>query len=271
MTEIQQSSLYATYLQHLGWQTPKLDDSYIFMKYFPFVGGFIKLQRISKLPKIHSLVSVLKKFHCSHVVVEPAATVTQPQFSDWCTRLTKRTKIVSPYLPTKTTVIDLRPSANKIFQNFSEAKRRAVRRALKNNLRIYKSTNIDEFIRLKNRSAGFLGFITTTGIQPLWDVFSPHHATILMDQKKTAGVLLLFWDSTAYYWLAAATGKAKKLFTPTLLVWEAVKVAKKRECSRFDFVGVWDERVPNRNKNWKGFTKFKEGFGGSPVYYPILH
>ncbi|EKD87509.1 MAG: hypothetical protein ACD_36C00047G0001, partial [uncultured bacterium] len=67
----------------------------------------------------------------------------------------------SPFLPTKTLRIDLEPDEAVIFSRFAEAKRRAVRRAQKNNLQIYKSTNIDEFIRLKNKSVGFLGFITS--------------------------------------------------------------------------------------------------------------
>jgi len=59
------------------------------------------------------------------------------------------------------------------------------------------------------------------------------------------------------------------LFAPTLLVWEALKLAKNRGAKQFDFVGVWDERIPNKFHEWKGFTKFKEGFGGAAQYYPL--
>ena len=83
------------------------------------------------------------------------------------------------------------------------------------------------------------------------------------------GILLLFWDHTSYYWLVGATKKGKKLFAPTLLVWEALKLSKKRGVKRFDFIGVWDERLPCQNTEWKGFSKFKEGFGGKEMYYPI--
>lgn len=271
MTEIQQSPLYAKYLTSLGWSTPKLDGSYIFIKKFPLIGGFAKIQRVQKLPKLGVLLPLLARHSVRRVVVEPDASIRQTQFTHWCTSLSNHMKLLrSPYLATKTNIIDLTVSEKDMFQKFSEAKRRAVRRAIKYNVRIHQSHDIDAFIKLKNNSAGFLGFITTTGIKPLWNIFSPNNTTILTDKKYTAGVLLLFWDKTAYYWLAAATHEGKKLFAPTLLVWEALTLSKKKGCKRFDFVGVWDERIPKQNTKWKGFTKFKEGFTGSSVYYPIL-
>ncbi len=77
---------------------------------------------------------------------------------------------------------------------------------------------------------------------------------------------MLHADKIAYYWLAAATNLGKKLFAPTLLVWEVLKTAKKNGCEVFDFEGIYDERYPI--KSWLGFTKFKEGFGGKEILYP---
>jgi lipid II:glycine glycyltransferase (peptidoglycan interpeptide bridge formation enzyme) len=51
------------------------------------------------------------------------------------------------------------------------------------------------------------------------------------------------------------------------LVWEALKLAKKRGCRIFDFEGIYDERFPKAAASWKGFTKFKEGFGGEKIVY----
>jgi len=102
---------------------------------------------------------------------------------------------------------------------------------------------------------------------------APDHATILLaytdTHKLVGGILLVFWEKTAYYWIAGATKQGKKLFVPTILVWEALKAAKRRGAKQFDFVGVWDERKPNEHHDWLGFTKFKEGFGGVPFYYPL--
>lgn len=134
------------------------------------------------------------------------------------------------------------------------------------------SSNINDFVKLKNQTAGFLGFLTTTTLKPLWQCFAPNNISILLaflqEQKYVAGILMLFWKNTAYYWMAASTKQGDKNYAPSLLVWQALKLAKKKGCNIFDFEGIYDERFPSVNKNWLGFTKFKNGFGGKEIYYP---
>lgn len=279
--EIQQSPLYASYITSLGWHVESLGKSQLFVKQFPFYGGFAKLQRATRLPTMRELKPLLSKYHVKKLSVEPDAMFPQNKFTQWIANISPHVSLVTtPYIPTKTIRVDLDGSEEDIFMKFSEAKRRAVRRAAKNNLTIQLSNHIEDLIHIKNKSAGFLGFITTTGINKLWPIFAPNHAAILLAYRDhgqetrnkkhcVGGILLLFWDTIAYYWIAGATLEGKKLFAPTLLVWEAIKLAKKRGAKQFDFVGVWDERLPKENHNWKGFTKFKEGFGGTDLYYPI--
>jgi lipid II:glycine glycyltransferase (peptidoglycan interpeptide bridge formation enzyme) len=97
---------------------------------------------------------------------------------------------------------------------------------------------------------------------------TPTSPTFANKHALLAGIFLIFWADTAYYWIAGATKKGKKLRAPTLLVWEALKIAKANHMKRFDFVGIWDDRFPKENKDWLGFTKFKQGFGGQEFYYP---
>lgn len=273
--EIQQSPLYASYIKALGWQVEDVDGSYLFVKRFPIFGGFAKLQRSTKLPRVDKLLPILAKYHVKRLSVEPDCNIKQSVFSQWLTRLSPHVHVSRvPYLPTKTIRVDLTVSEDELFTRFSEAKRRAVRRAIKHHVLTSESSDIHALINIKNKSAGFLGFITTTGIDKLWPIFTPDHAAILLayrDMKHcVGGILLLFWDDIAYYWIAGATKEGKKRFAPTLLVWEGLKVSKQRGMKQFDFVGVWDERIPRQNKEWLGFTKFKEGFGGKEVYYPIF-
>jgi hypothetical protein len=275
--EPQQSSLYATYMMSLKWEVIQVDGVNIFLRKFPLLGGMVKIHRPLHLPNLKKLIPVLQSKSISSLVIEPIATQNPKQLAVWCRAISKYVRInTTPYLPTKTFLVDLTPNEETIFKSFSEAKRRAVRRAAKLGVVVQESTSIDDLIRAKNKSAGPFGFITTTGIRQFWQIFSPDHAAILLARSTThknelvGGILLLFWDNVAYYWIAGAVKKGKKLFAPTALVWEAIKLAKKRGCKTFDFVGVWDERIPRENTEWLGFTKFKEGFGGGTLYYPLV-
>lgn len=274
--EPQQSPLYAQYMKRLGWNVEMVDGSNVFIKRFPLLGAMAKIHRSEKLPSLKTLVPFLQSYRVRRLVVEPVASISQSRFSRWCGGLPAWIRLNrSPFLPTKTLRIDLTRPEEEIFHTLTEAKRRAVRRAIKLGITITESNDIAALIRIKNASAGMFGFITTTGIHHLWDIFAPKHASILLashgnNAKPVGGILLLFWDDIAYYWIAGAAKQGKKLFAPTLLVWEALKLSKQRGCRSFDFVGVWDERIPRQNREWLGFTKFKEGFGGSTLYYPLI-
>lgn len=263
-------------MQRLKWDVEAVDGSNVFIKRFPLMGTMAKIHRPEKLPSLTKLIPFLRNNRVRRLVVEPIATERQSRFIRWCQNLPSWVTLNrSPFLPTKTIRIDLSKDLEDTFASFTEAKRRAVRRAIKLGITVKESQDIDALVRVKNTSSGMFGFITTTGIHHLWDIFAPKHASILLashgnNAKPVGGILLLFWNGVAYYWIAAGTKKAKKLFAPTLLVYEALKLAKLRKAKSFDFVGVWDERIPNQNREWLGFTKFKEGFGGKELYYPIL-
>lgn len=272
--EIQQSSHYAAFITALGWKVETIEGAYIYIKPFPLVGGLVKLQRTKKLPSISKLLPKLARYHVRTLAIEPDSSISQATFSAWVKKAQKHIRINTDYyLQTKTIRVDLRPPEQEIFDRFTEAKRRAVRRAEKHGITIMNTNDIDVFIRLKNRSAGLLGFITTHGLDKLWSALPTANKNVLLakhNNRVVAGIFLIFWKNIAYYWVAGATKEGKKLFAPTLLVWKALKESKKRGCKAFDFVGVWDERLSTKNNEWKGFTKFKEGFGGTPLYYPLV-
>ncbi len=301
---LHQSSLYKKYILSLRWNAETVDGSYVYYKKFPLLGGFVKIQRPKKLPAISKLVPFLHNIGVNKISVEPEYSMDRKKFSAWCRKLSKHVTLNTiPNIPTKTILIDITTGENDIFRRFAEAKRRAVRRAQKNNIVVRESNDIRDLMAIKNKSGGLFGFVVTWGIEKLWPIFAPKNAAILLaycspviarspdpigvtwqsleyklkrllrfarnDNVIVGGILLLFWNKTAYYWIAGATRKGKKLFAPTLLVWEALKLSKARGCRNFDFVGVWDERNPNYGGSWKGFTKFKEGFGGKEIYYPF--
>ncbi|MFH0749318.1 MAG: peptidoglycan bridge formation glycyltransferase FemA/FemB family protein [Candidatus Gottesmanbacteria bacterium] len=272
--DLQQSPLYKKYIQALHWDVVNLDGVNMWMKKIPFLGTMAKIQRPDTLPYLPKLIPLLRKHHVQRVAVEPTLNTDPKLYQNYVTGLSKFFTVhKEPFLPTKTICVDLTVPEEKIFKKFTEAKRRAVRKAIKNGVIVKESNSITDLIHTKNLSAGMFGGITTYGIDKLWNIFYPKNTTILLayhNEQMVGGILLLFYEHIAYYWIAGATKKGKKLFTPTLLVWEALRLSKKRNMKQFDFVGVWDQRIPKQNTSWKGFTKFKEGFGGKEAYYPTF-
>lgn len=80
------------------------------------------------------------------------------------------------------------------------------------------------------------------------------------------GAIILIADKTAYYYRAFTTKEGRTKYAQYLIVWEAIRLAKKQGCRIFDFEGVFDPRFPV--KNWQGFSHFKKSFGGKEVCYP---
>lgn len=81
--------------------------------------------------------------------------------------------------------------------------------------------------------------------------------------KITAGALIIYTKTGAFYHQGASTHS--KVPSAYLLQWEAIRAAKKRGCSVYNFWGIMQEgRTP---KAWKGLSLFKTGFGGRQIDY----
>lgn len=259
--DIRQSKEYLTFIRSLGWQTEKISGGQAFIKKFPLLGSLIKIQRTPKL-NFQEIDNLAQKHRAFQIIIEPC---TSPQ-----TKPSGFRPLKSPYVPTKTLILDLKPSEEKIFNSFSKNKRRDIRLAEKNKLQIVEG-KIEDFIKLKKNylwQKHILPLGISHDLKLLSQAFGPKAKVLIAKNSSLlAGTLLLFHNKTAYYWQAAATSEGKKLLAPTLLVWEAIKLAKKTGCTVFDFEGVYDPRFP-QNRSWQGFTHFKEGFRGKEVIYP---
>lgn len=279
MTNIRQSKEYALFIEKLGWKVEQITDnrkqlaSFVYIRKFPLIGSFIKILRIKPPIPFKKIEELAKKYRAFKIQIESDMLISNK--TNWSNLSHNYRLSKSPLAPTKTILIDLESKEEDIFDSFSPEKRRAIRRAIKNEVIVKESDNINEFVNLKNKQLWPFGFLLSNEIKALWKIFSQNgKATLLLaftppeceGNKPIAGVLLLFHDNVSYYWLASSTPEGKTLFAPSLLVWEALKLSKKKGCTIFDFEGVEDERFPE-TKNWAGFTKFKNGFGGKEVVY----
>lgn len=270
MSDIRQSPQFASLMKDLGWIIESVSGYKVYLRKFPIIGYFAKMPRpqfpidIPKLVKFFKYDQSLRifKFKIAPFVFEDDPNARQYRNELLSAGLKTENE---PFNPTTTILIDLTLPDQKMFDNFSEAKRRGVRRALKNNIIVSVSDDFQSFIEIRKKQYSPMGFMVVSEMKALWNNFFPGNAKLLLaysDNIPLAGILLLFYKNIAYYWYASSLPSGKKLFAPTLLVWEALKLSKKLGCKLFDFEGIYDGRFPKAAESWKGFTKFKEGFGG---------
>lgn len=274
MQDIRQSSQFANYMKDLGWETEKVDSHFVYLRKFPLLGYFAKIPRPNLPIDIEKILDFKKSHKIFRLKISPSVNQKNKKYYFYRKQfLNAGFKIDnSPFSPTTNFLIDLVPNEREIFNKFSQAKRRAVRRALKNNIVVRETADFESFIKIRQRQYSYVWFLVGNDMRKLWGNLYPKNAKLLLafepiNHKPVAGILLLFHDDVTYYWFASALPVGKKLFAPTLLVWEALKLSKKRGCKIFDFEGIYDERFPKASSSWRGFTKFKEGFGGEKVVY----
>lgn len=263
--DIRQSEEYVNYLRALSWKVESRGKNHIFIKKLP-LGSLIKVQRIAPPIPFEEIEKLAEKYRAFQVFIEPAQGEIKKS-KTWGYKTAG-----SFFIPTKTLIKSLKGTEKEIFSSFAKNKKRDIRLAEKKGL-LVKQKGIEEFIRLKNQYL-IKKFILPLGagkdLRRLYRAFGQKAKVLIAykNEKPLAGVLLLICRQTAYYWQAAATNEGKKLLAPTLLVWEAVKLAKKEGCLVFDFEGIADSRF-TQQKSWQGFTHFKKGFRGEEVSYPL--
>ncbi|MFC1647259.1 RecB family exonuclease, partial [Patescibacteria group bacterium] len=122
--DLQQSKNYIEYVTKLNWKTYQLEKSYIISRHFPFIGGLLKIQRVSILPSINKLIKYCQKNKINIVAIEPSEKISSSKLTTYISKI-KKCKLKanrSPYLSTKSLIIDLTPPQTDIFKSFSSAK-----------------------------------------------------------------------------------------------------------------------------------------------------
>jgi lipid II:glycine glycyltransferase (peptidoglycan interpeptide bridge formation enzyme) len=263
-------------MEKIGWEVDSIGNTYIYIKKIPIIGNFVKIPRIPENTDIQKILKKISFYKPFQIKISPYVFSDNNSPVFFSHLKTHGFKIeLSPFNPTTTIIFDLKNSENGLFAGFTSAKRRAVRKAVKNGVIVKKTNDINNFIKIRQTQYTPLGFLVTSEMNALWDTFYPKNTVLFLAYKKNddktlkpiSGIQLLLYKNICYYWFASSLISGKKLYAPSLLVWEAIKYSKKVGCKYFDFEGIYDERFPKASRSWKGFTKFKEGFGGTKFIY----
>ena len=270
LQDVRQTNEYASFMGKLGWKIEIFGKTKIFVKKFLFF-NIVKILRSSEL--IDSK-KIKNKYQPLKLVIQPFGCKAKP-----CN---------SPLVPTKTIWINLAKSEKKLLQDLKQKTRYNLKQAQKNNLKLkiisgdkISPQELQDFFNLWQKNKPFDWFfkpsffelkslIESFGQRCFFVLMYPCHPSTTLGMTNSellASCLILTSDNMAFYWHNCSNKQAKKLFAPTFAVWEAIKESKKRNLKVFDLEGIWDERLPKVNLGWKGFTRFKEGFGGKPINF----
>jgi lipid II:glycine glycyltransferase (peptidoglycan interpeptide bridge formation enzyme) len=244
MTDIRQSPQWGKYLTNLGWIVERIDNTNYAIKKIPLLGAILKIQRPNKYSS-KTVQKLCKKYHA---------------------RI-----FTGLSLPTKTIQIDLTKPEKQLLAEMHYKTRYNIAKLKTKNLKLKISNDIESFVGLYHRwhRKRLLFLSQAKLIRSVYKAFGKKADLLFCvnNQEVIAELLLLTYDRITYYMYAAASETGKRLFAPTLITWEAIKLAKNQGSKIFDFEGVYDERYPI--KSWRGFTRFKKSFGGYEVLYPI--
>jgi lipid II:glycine glycyltransferase (peptidoglycan interpeptide bridge formation enzyme) len=276
MVDPRQSKLWAEYLSKVGWKPIQIEKSsansktYAYVKKLPLLGSLIKIPRISKPIPFEKIDKIATKEKALFVKIEPATkldsnleeklAITGYQRDNWATT------------PTKTIQIDLAKSEEELLSQMEKDTRYSIRFAERNGVIVKEASDFNLFTKLYletgKRNKFWVG--PEKDMKLRYDIFNKAGSASLLfaykNKELLAAALLLFWDSVACYYHAASSSKNRKLVAPYLILWESIKLAKRKGCKVFDLEGIHDPRIPS-TKGWKGFTLFKKGFGGQEVEY----
>lgn len=265
MTDIRQSKDYANYIAKTNWKVEKIGKTYCYIKNIPILGAVIKVQRPEKL-NIDKIESLYKRYRTFQIIVEPIDASQADILQNRGYKLSN-----SPYLPTKTLLLDLTLSKQKLFNNLKKDAKYSLRKTKSLPFSPTKDTN--SFHRSWVKSTSFKRFVLSAAkINYLRVVFGNSLLLLASHNVRTdkthfeAGAIFLLTDKKVYYWQAFTSKKGRSTLSQYRLVWEGILWGKRKGAKIFDFEGIYDTRFPN--KSWKGFTHFKKSFGGYEVEYP---
>jgi lipid II:glycine glycyltransferase (peptidoglycan interpeptide bridge formation enzyme) len=228
--------------------------------------GIVKIQRTKGELPIQEIEAILKKYHVMWCKIEPSFALSVSLRVSEGQALKQNGYRLSgwPLLGTKTLRVDLRPSEEEIFNSFKKDCRYVLKKIQDSRFKIQEN-NYDNFYQIWKQSAKRknLWIPKEKEYKNLVEAFG--NSVLCLTTEGLAGALILVHKKTAFYYYAGSTAEGTRLNLPYLIVWEAMKKAKKTGCQVWDFEGIYDSRWPN--KGWAGFSHFKKSFGGKEVEF----
>lgn len=276
LIDVRQTKEYACFMKKMGWQTKLLGKNrQVFIKRIPFFPfSIIKILRCKDLIQLNKLIDRLKKYRPLFIKIQ-LFSFQKLKFKNKNQQL-KTDK--HPLIPTKTLWIDLKKSEKQLLKemrpkmryNIGLVKRKGIKTRVISGDKISEK-QLKNFYSLwqQNKPFNWLFKPSFKELQCLKDSFKDKCFFIFAfkDKELVSQVFILSSQNMAFDWFGANSFLGRKLFAKSLVMWTAIREAKKRKLKIFDFEGIYDHRFHKNQKGWQGFSFFKKGFGGKEIEF----
>ena len=183
--------------------------------------------------------------------------------------------------PELTWELNIEPSENELLMGMRKTTRYLIKQAQKNkDIEIIQSNKLEDvetFNKLYQETVDrhhFVPFSFDYLKNEFLAFLKDNQISIFLGKYKneiiSAGIFI-FWQGIGFYHHGASSLKYPKIPVSYLLLWEAIREAKRRGCKLFNFWGIapitLDFKLQNLNHPWAGLTLFKMGFGGYKKEY----
>jgi len=270
--DYRQSEQYSQYFSKKGWVVEKIGTTLVLIKKLPWIGSIIKIQRGAADTSLVEVEKMARENKALFTVIEPDIKTENPRY----TQLEQTFKLngykdLSFFLsPTKTAYIDLSKSEENILSSFDKDIRKSLRRNLKKAISFRLSSNLEEFYSLLYEAGTRRNFSVQafSDWKDQWGSFGSQAQIILsfLDGELLGGNMFLINPPAAFGLFLPTTENGRSIQIAATLIWEGLKLAKKKGCVSFDLDGLYDDRYKSPKK-WRGVTTFKRKFNGHEVEF----
>jgi peptidoglycan pentaglycine glycine transferase (the first glycine) len=279
-----QTKAWADFKSRHGWHPYRVGDVFVLGRAFWFGPSLLYAPEtdVSAGPILRTLLGGVDKIRTARTVFFrlEIAKEWDERVASTLRRLEFR-KSFESVQPEHRAVLDIRPEDEQILSAMKPKGRYNIKVAERNGVSVSQENNLDAFYRLYTETAAHDKF-TTRPKSYFDDFIKSVPGTVIwiarIKKRPIATALVVFYKDTASYLYGGTSREAASSMPAYLLHWEAIREAKRRNSSWYDF----GEIPPTDNPNHPlfGLRSFKLKFGAKPVrflgswdyvYRPILY
>ncbi|MFH2085288.1 MAG: peptidoglycan bridge formation glycyltransferase FemA/FemB family protein [bacterium] len=240
----------------------------------PWSVGYCPKARMPDRKMTETLKKIARENNCILIKVEPKVEVSDARFQTL--DFSKWGLVAGRPLFTKYNfVLDVQPTEEELLANFKQKTRYNIKVAEKKGVTVELDDSneaFEKYLELTKETTKRQGFYAHSREyhRKMWETLHPAGIAHLLVAKYegqiiTTWVVFKFGD-TLYYPYGASTREHREVMANNLVMWEAIRLAKKWKLKYLDMWGALGPE-PDPNDPWFGFHTFKSGYGARHVEY----